>query len=77
MTVFRRCTLEIFSSYGENARWDGLAQRLSAFSDDARTILRERRECFERRKDRLRERRSYPLEDKVGLATRGHSTSSL
>jgi hypothetical protein len=65
VTVYHKCTLEIFAPYGENARWDGLTQRISVFEDEARTILEERREVFERRKDRLKERRSYPLEDKV------------
>eukprot|EP00775_Hariotina_reticulata_P013287 gene13287-13418_t len=64
-TVYSRCTHEIFAGYGECARWDGLVERLTRYVDDARHVVLEVRETFARRKDKLRERRSYPQQDAV------------
>eukprot|EP00898_Chlorokybus_atmophyticus_P005213 jgi/Chlat1/5693/Chrsp38S05540 len=65
MIVYRKCTLEVFAEFGECARWDGMQSRLTFFQDLARTITKEVREYFARRKDRLRERHTFVLEDKV------------
>jgi len=41
MTVYSRCTHEIFAGYGECARWDGLVERLTRYADDARHAVLE------------------------------------
>jgi hypothetical protein len=40
-TVYRRCTHEIFAPFGECARWDGLVERVTKFTDDARHEVEE------------------------------------
>lgn len=62
-TQFHRCHLDIFATYGDSARWDGMVQRLTLFSDDDCSDVIECRECYERRKDRLRKRVLYPERD--------------
>ena len=63
--LFHRAQLELFARYGECSRWDGLVQRLTLYVDDAREVPKEVRESFERRKDKLRERRTFPHQDAV------------
>ena len=41
------------------SRWDGMVERLTLFADDERQVVVEVRETFQRRKDKLRERRVY------------------
>ena len=41
-------------------------ERLIVFEDDERSVVAEIRERFQRRKDKLRERRVYPLKVCVG-----------
>ena len=41
-------------------RWDGMTLRMCIFEDEACTVLEEERQTFARRKDKLRERVSYP-----------------
>jgi hypothetical protein len=55
-----RCQHEVFALYGECARWDGLVERLTRFEDDACSLVAEVVETFDRRKDKLRERRCLP-----------------
>ena len=38
-----------------------MVERLIVFEDDERSVVAEIRERFQRRKDKLRERRVYPL----------------
>lgn len=40
-TVYKCCTHDIFASFGECARWDGLVERLTRFSDDSRHVVEE------------------------------------
>ena len=62
-TRYHRCHLDIFAKFGESARWDGMVQRLTLFSDDACSAIIECREYYERRKDRLRMRVLFPERD--------------
>lgn len=41
VTVYRRCTHEIFAPYGECARWDGLVERVTRFANDDRQVVEE------------------------------------
>ena len=59
---------EIFALFGDCSRWDGMVERLIVYEDDDRTVVQEVRERFNRRKDKLKERRVYPL--KVRLKER-------
>jgi hypothetical protein len=40
-TVYKRCTHDIFATFGECARWDGLVERLTRFTDDSRHAVEE------------------------------------
>jgi hypothetical protein len=40
-TVFRRCLYEVFASFGECARWDGLVERVTRYADDERRCVQE------------------------------------
>jgi len=64
-TLYNRCQVEVFARFGECSRWDGLVQRVTQYTDDARTAVTEVHEVFERRKDKLKERRSLPMQDTV------------
>ena len=46
-------------------------ERLIVFEDDERSVVAEIRERFQRRKDKLRERRVYPLKVREGGKGRG------
>jgi hypothetical protein len=63
--VFHRSQVELFARFGECARWDGLVTRITAYADDARSQVAEVRECYERRKDKLRERVTLLASDTV------------
>ena len=41
MTRYRRCIHEVFAHFGEAARWDGLLERLTLYSDLACTKVSE------------------------------------
>ena len=43
-----------------------MVERLIVYEDDDRSVVSEVRERFQRRKDRLRERRVYPLKVREG-----------
>ena len=62
---------EIFALFGDCSRWDGMVERLIVFEDDERSVVAEIRERFQRRKDKLRERRVYPLKVREGGKGRG------
>jgi hypothetical protein len=55
-----RCQHEVFAQFGECARWDGLSEKLTRYEDDGCTLVAEVVESFQRRHDKLRERRSAP-----------------
>lgn len=57
---YYRCQHEIFALFGECSRWDGMVERLIIYGDDEHSVVVETREIFRRRKDKLKERRSYP-----------------
>ena len=42
-----------------------MVERLIVYEDDDRTVVQEVRERFNRRKDKLKERRVYPLKVRV------------
>ncbi|KAK3273495.1 hypothetical protein CYMTET_18285 [Cymbomonas tetramitiformis] len=65
ITTYERSTYEVFAMFGECARWDGMVSRLTLFSDKARSVVSECREVYARRKDKLRERWIFPLDDTV------------
>ncbi|GFR42728.1 hypothetical protein Agub_g3646 [Astrephomene gubernaculifera] len=72
LTLYRRCQHEIFARFGDCSRWDGMVEKLVLYADDVRTTVAESRETFTRRRDKLRERRSYPQKDTtVELFDRG------
>jgi hypothetical protein len=67
-----RCQHEVFAQFGECARWDGLSEKLMRYEDDGCTVVEEVVEAFQRRHDKLRERRSLPpVSPRPGLAWRG------
>ena len=57
--------LEAFALYGEAARWDGMVGRLSIFNDTEYLVLSEVREEYRLRRDKLRRRILYDLENKI------------
>jgi hypothetical protein len=59
-TKYLKCTHEMFAVFGPCMRWDGMTLRMCIFEDEACTVLEEERQTFARRKDKLRERVSYP-----------------
>mmetsp|Transcript_27648 Transcript_27648/g.69682 ORF Transcript_27648/g.69682 Transcript_27648/m.69682 type:complete len:469 (+) Transcript_27648:102-1508(+) len=61
--LYSRCQHEMFALFGECGRWDGMVEKLTIYGDDERTEVLECREKFARRKDKLRERRTYPMAD--------------
>ncbi|DBA85904.1 TPA: hypothetical protein ACH3X1_005449 [Trebouxia sp. C0004] len=61
--LYHRCQHEIFALFGECCRWDGMVEKLTLYEDDARTVAVEVREVFLQRKDKLQERRSWPLKE--------------
>jgi hypothetical protein len=63
LSMYHRAQHEIFAHFGECSRWDGMVERLILYSDDEHTAIAEIREKFQRRKDKLRERRTYPPKD--------------
>ena len=67
ITKYLKCTHEIFAVFGECSRWDGLTQRLCTFADKACTIKEEERETYLRRRDKLKERITYPLKSNAKL----------
>lgn len=71
VTHYRRCQVEVFARFGECARWDGLVQRVTRYADDARGAVSEVHEAFERRRDKLVERRSLPLQETLVVRARG------
>ncbi|KAK9811814.1 hypothetical protein WJX72_010643 [[Myrmecia] bisecta] len=64
-TAYHRCQHEIFALFGECSRWDGMVERLQVYEDDARSVIGETLERYQRRRDRLRERRILPQQDSV------------
>lgn len=62
MTLYHKVKLEL---YAENMQAEGLVSRLTLFLDRARTLVKERREAFKNRVDRLDKRVHYPGERKV------------
>ncbi len=50
----------IIAAHFVYSRWDGMVERLTIFDDEERQVVSEIRESFQRRKDKLRERRVYP-----------------
>lgn len=76
-TLFDHCQYEIFAKYGECSRWDGVVERLTVYADEARTQALEVRETFARRKDKLKERRSYVKEDSVMVSSTSKVQSVL
>lgn len=67
ITKYLKCTHEIFATFGECSRWDGLTQRLCIFADKACTVKEEERETYLRRRDKLSERIMYPLRNNAKL----------
>mmetsp|Transcript_46212 Transcript_46212/g.88190 ORF Transcript_46212/g.88190 Transcript_46212/m.88190 type:complete len:1493 (-) Transcript_46212:386-4864(-) len=65
LTEYCKCTYEVYAMFGECARWDGKVSKLTIFLDLERTKVQEVREVFARRKDRLRERHIFHLDDKT------------
>ncbi|DBA69786.1 TPA: hypothetical protein ACH3X2_012508 [Trebouxia sp. C0005] len=61
--LYHRCQHEIFALFGECCRWDGMVEKLTLYEDDARSVAVEVREVFWQRKDKLQERRSWPLKE--------------
>lgn len=55
--------------YADNVHVEGLVSRISIYLDRSRTILKERREAFRNRADRLSLRIHSPLEHKVRKLT--------
>ena len=70
MTLYHRAQHELFAHYGDCSRWDGMVERLVLYCDDERTAVSEIRERFQRRKDKLLERRTYPTQDTTVVGTR-------
>lgn len=60
-TVYRKCVHDVFAHFGEAARWDGLLERLTLFQDLPRTKVKEIRETYARRADRLTDRTTDPM----------------
>ena len=60
-TRYSKSIEEIFAVFGPCMRWDGMTRRLCVFEDEACQTLAEERQVFARRKDKLRERISYPI----------------
>jgi len=63
LTLYQRAQHEIYARFGDCSRWDGMSERLVVFDDEARSEVAEVRELFQRRRDRLRERRVFPKTD--------------
>ncbi|GAX80447.1 hypothetical protein CEUSTIGMA_g7886.t1 [Chlamydomonas eustigma] len=63
LMLYHQCQHEIFALFGDCSRWDGMTERLILYEDVERSVISEVRESFTRRKDKLRERRVYPLKD--------------
>ncbi|MEW5310705.1 MAG: hypothetical protein WDW38_002476 [Sanguina aurantia] len=63
--LYFRAQHEIMALFGECSRWDGMVEKLTMFEDHERTSVVEYRENFQRRKDKLRERRVYPKKDTI------------
>eukprot|EP00798_Chlamydomonas_sp_ICE-L_P031206 gene31206-6355_t len=63
MTFYKCSQHEKFALFGDCGRWDGMVERLVMYEDEERTVVTEIRETFQRRKDKLRERRVYPQKD--------------
>lgn len=71
-----RCQHEVFAQFGECARWDGLSEKLTRYEDDGCTLVAEVVESFQRRHDKLRERRSAPPV-RCRARRAGHTVMSL
>lgn len=70
-TIYRRCVHDVFAHFGEAARWDGLLERLTLYHDLARTKVKEVRETYARRADRLTDRTTDPSGSTVERFGRG------
>ena len=66
MQLYHHAQHEIFAVFGDCCRYDGMVERLLLYEDNERTLVREIREQFSRRKDKLRERRVYPMTVSAG-----------
>ena len=62
-TKYAKCQHEIFAVFGPCMRWDGMVERLCIFEDEACLTLVEERQDFQRRKDRLSSRVSFPADE--------------
>lgn len=62
MTLYHKAKLEM---YAENVHEEGLVCRLTLYLDQQRSLVKEKREHFKNRVDRLRYRIHYPMERKV------------
>ena len=60
--LYFKAKLELFA---EHTHDQGMVSRLTLYKDRARTIVKECREAFTHRRDRLASRVRYPLEGKV------------
>lgn len=65
VTNYKKCQHEIFAMFGECAQWNGLVSRLTVYTSNARTMVEELREEFHRRKDKLRERITFPEKNMI------------
>jgi len=65
LTLYKKCQHEIFALFGDSSRWDGMVEKIVVYEDDERTIQTEVVEMFERRKDKLRKRETYPQKDTI------------
>ncbi|KAL6761433.1 hypothetical protein V8C86DRAFT_3131553 [Haematococcus lacustris] len=77
LTLYHCSQHEIFALFGDCSRWDGMVEKLLLYQDEERTQLKEVREKFQRRKDKLRERRSLLLKDTVHEVFDGGSSFGL
>jgi len=65
VTMYDRCKAEVFAYFGECAKaYEGRVERLTFFSDQLCTMKTEMWEFFQRRADKLKERREYVTEDR-------------
>jgi hypothetical protein len=62
---YYKAKYQIFATFGERARWDGLTERVMLYNDEARSRLKRCVEHYARRRDRKQRRESFPQEDTV------------
>lgn len=63
--IYYKSKHQLYATFGEHARWDGLIERVMTFEDEARSKLTRSIEHFARRQDKLSRREKLPQENKV------------